>query len=141
MMGVKGDLQTSMSDRITKQLDDPALISARENPMADLLIGFELSERYRIIRLIGSGGWGNVYLSKHLTLGTDLAIKVLHKHLSQNEQSLRRLDQEAKLLSQLESPHIVRIMDYSMEPFPFIQERAVFYLFQSRYGLFSQEGI
>ena len=90
------------------------------NPMADQLIGFELSDRFQILRLIGSGGWGNVYLGKHLSLGIDVAIKVIHKHLSQNEASLKRLEQEAKLLSRLQSPYIVRIIDYGLEPFPYI---------------------
>jgi tetratricopeptide (TPR) repeat protein len=93
---------------------------APSNPMDDELVGFELAERYRIVELIGTGGWGNVYRGQHLTLGTDVAIKVIHRHLSRNEASLRRLEQEAKLLSRLESQYIVRIIDYGLEPFPYI---------------------
>jgi tetratricopeptide (TPR) repeat protein len=103
-----------------KQLDIPPLVCAGNNPLSDLLVGFELSKTYKISRLIGTGGWGNVYLARHLTLETDVAVKVIHRHLLQNEASLRRLEQEARLLSQLENQNIVRIMDYGIEPFPFI---------------------
>jgi serine/threonine protein kinase/lipopolysaccharide biosynthesis regulator YciM len=112
-----------MSDypaELGKQLESQSLLSAESNPMADRLIGFELVERYKIIRLIGTGGWGNVYLGQHLSLKTNVAVKVIHKHLCQDEKSLRRLGKEAKLLSRLENQNIVRVMDYGMEPLPFI---------------------
>ncbi len=97
-----------------------SLVDSADDPMADNLIGFDLAERYRIIRLLGTGGWGNVYLAKHLTLGTDVAIKIIHKHLSGDEGGVKRLEQEAQLLNRLDSPNIVRIIDYGLVPFPYI---------------------
>ncbi|MBX9721968.1 MAG: hypothetical protein K2X81_11275, partial [Candidatus Obscuribacterales bacterium] len=84
-----------------------SLADSADNPMADNLIGFELAERYKIVRLIGTGGWGNVYLARHLTLGNDVAIKIIHKHLAGDEGGVKRLEQEAQLLNRLDSPNIV----------------------------------
>lgn len=87
---------------------------------SDPYIGCVLDGRYQIVELIDSGGYGNVYKGLHLSLGSDLAVKIIHKHLTQREDSLKRLQREAQLLSRLESPYIVRIMDYGLEPAPYI---------------------
>ncbi|MBX9688142.1 MAG: protein kinase [Candidatus Obscuribacterales bacterium] len=87
---------------------------------ADPLIGYELAERYKIVEFIASGGWGSVYKGKHLTLGSDIAVKIIHKHLTEDEGNLKRLEQEARLLSRLESPNIVRLLDYGLVPLPYI---------------------
>ena len=112
-----------MSDpwgKTSKELEGESPVVSARNPMEDLLIGLELLDHYKIIRLIGTGGWGNVYLGQHLLLGSDVAIKVIHKHLLQDKGSLKRLEQEAKVLSKLESPHIIRVLDYGLTPFAFI---------------------
>lgn len=86
----------------------------------DPLIGTVFAERYKILEFIGAGGWSNVYRAQHLTLHVSIAIKVIHKHLTKDEESLKRLEQEANLLSRLESPNIVRVMDYGLIPTPYI---------------------
>jgi serine/threonine protein kinase len=86
----------------------------------DPLIGCVLDGRYQIVEFIDSGGSGNVYRGLHLTLGIDIAVKIIHKHLTQRQDSLKRLEQEALLLSRFESPYIVRLMDYGLEPAPYI---------------------
>jgi hypothetical protein len=86
----------------------------------DPYIGFDLDGQYRIIALIGSGGWGNVYRAEHTTLGSDLAVKVIHKHHLQDERSLKRFELEAKLLMRLESPYVVKIIDHGFSPAPYI---------------------
>ncbi len=47
----------------------------------DPYIGKILASQYRIERLLGSGGWGNVYLAEHMALANKVAIKILHQHL------------------------------------------------------------
>lgn len=86
----------------------------------DRLVGSVLEERYHILELIGTGGWGNVYRAKHLTLDMDVAIKVVHPHLLHDRLRLSRFEQEAHLLGKIESPHIVRIIDHGFAPTPFI---------------------
>jgi serine/threonine protein kinase len=94
--------------------------SAEPSIRLDQFIGLVLADRYQIVELIGSGGWGNVYRASHLTLNKDLAIKIVHRHLLKDELNLKRFDQEALLLSKIESTYVVRIIDYGFEPAPFI---------------------
>ena len=84
------------------------------------MIGSLFDDRFEIIEFIGAGGWGNVYKARHLTLGINVAIKIIHKHLRTDNSSLLRLQREALLLSRLDSPHIIKFMDYGLTPAPFI---------------------
>ncbi len=60
---------------------------------------------------LGSGGYGAVYYALHPRLGIEVAVKVLLPALSDSEQRLRRLRQEAKLTASLSSEHVVRVLD------------------------------
>ena len=86
----------------------------------DPYIGKVLASRYSIERLLGSGGWGNVYLAEHLTLSNKVAIKILHSHLAKDEDRQKRLEQEAQVLSKLDSHYIIKTIDYGLIPAPYI---------------------
>lgn len=86
----------------------------------DPFIGQIVLDRYKVVELSGSGGWGKVYRGLHLGLGTDVAIKIIHKHLANDESSVKRLEKEAILLSRLDSHYIVRILDFGRHPAPLI---------------------
>jgi serine/threonine protein kinase len=76
------------------------------------LIGKQLGN-YRLIRRLGHGGFGDVYLGQHVHLQRHAAIKVLHAHMMQwGEEAFRA---EAQRLVDLEHPHIVRIFDFGIE--------------------------
>lgn len=92
----------------------------RSSLMADPFIGFDFDDQYRIVELLGAGGWGNVYKATDLSTGTELAVKVVHKHHLQNEMSMKRFELEAKLLSRLENRYIVKIIDHGFSPAPYI---------------------
>jgi serine/threonine protein kinase len=94
--------------------------SAEPSGRVDQFIGQVLADRYEIVELIGSGGWGNVYKARHLTLNKELAIKKVHRHLLKDELNLKRFEQEALLLGKIENAYVVRIIDYGFEPDPFI---------------------
>jgi WD40 repeat protein len=68
---------------------------------------------YRLIRLLGRGGFAQVYLGEHLRLGTQAAIKVLALHLA--DEDVERFLTEARTIARLEHPHIVRILDFDVE--------------------------
>lgn len=76
---------------------------------------------YRLIRLLGQGGFAEVYLGEHIYLGTPAAIKVLHTLIaSENSEHFRR---EARTIARLVHPHIVRVLDYGLEGMtPFLVE-------------------
>ncbi len=68
---------------------------------------------YRIIRLLGEGGFAEVYLGEHLHLGTQAAIKVLHAQLTSDD--MQQFRSEAITIARLEHPNIVRVLDFGIE--------------------------
>ncbi len=68
---------------------------------------------YRLIRLLGQGGFAEVYLGEHLHLGTQAAIKVLHTQLTPTDVESFRL--EARTIARLIHPHIIRVFDFDVE--------------------------
>lgn len=67
---------------------------------------------YRIEKLIGEGGMGNVYLGVHTHIGRKVAIKALNPTLARNPEIRERFKNEASMLSQLHHPNIVQLYDY-----------------------------
>src|SRR5215475_8196904 len=66
---------------------------------------------YRIISKLGAGGMGEVYRARDGRLDRDVAIKVLPASLSNDEERLRRFEQEARATSALNHPNILTIYD------------------------------
>ena len=64
---------------------------------------------YRLTRLLGQGGFAEVYLGEHIYLKSRAALKVLHTQLS--EQDTASFVQEAQTLANLSHPHILRVLD------------------------------
>lgn len=68
---------------------------------------------YRLLRLIGRGGFADVYLGEHLYLNTKAAIKILQTRLT-NEDSTNFIN-EARTIANLVHPHIVRVLDFGLQ--------------------------
>src|SRR5947209_8106509 len=68
---------------------------------------------YRLLDLLGQGGFADVYLAEHIHLRTQAAIKVLQTRLGNND--LQHFSQEARTIANLEHPNIVRILDFGVE--------------------------
>ncbi|OLD63548.1 MAG: hypothetical protein AUF65_01950 [Chloroflexi bacterium 13_1_20CM_50_12] len=68
---------------------------------------------YLLTRLLGEGGFAEVYLGEHIHLGTVAAVKVLHAQLTTND--VAQFNNEARTIAHLEHPHIVRVLDYGVE--------------------------
>jgi serine/threonine protein kinase len=68
---------------------------------------------YRLVQLLGQGGFAEVYLAEHLYLGTLAAIKLLHTQLAGGEMDAFR--KEARTIARLVHPHIVRVFDFGIE--------------------------
>src|SRR5579885_3133497 len=69
--------------------------------------------QYRLLRLLGEGGFAEVYRGEHVHLGTLAAIKLLSAKLSAEE--IERFRQEARTIARLRHPHIVRVLDFGVE--------------------------
>ena len=65
--------------------------------------------KYRLERLLGKGGMGQVFLAHDLTLEREVAIKVLPPDVAQDDQVVRRFQQEAKTAAKLDHPNIIPI--------------------------------
>jgi serine/threonine-protein kinase len=76
--------------------------------------GFSLG-KYRMLRLIGSGGMSTVYLAEHKLMHRQRAIKVLPKRRVNDTSYLARFHLEAQATSQLDHPNIVRCYDVDNE--------------------------
>src|SRR2546427_5877234 len=67
---------------------------------------------YRLVRLLGSGGFADVYLAEQIYLNTLAAIKVLNTHLT--PETMGNFLSEARQLSHLDHPHILRVLDFGL---------------------------
>ncbi|HEY3022807.1 MAG TPA: protein kinase [Actinomycetota bacterium] len=74
----------------------------------DVLLG----ERYRLVRMIGSGGMGTVWEAEDETLGRPVAVKVLSESLAAGERAVRRFEREAKAAARLSGPYIAAVYDF-----------------------------
>src|SRR5579859_3008148 len=68
---------------------------------------------YRLISLIGQGGFADVYLGEHIHLNTQAAIKVLQTRLAGS--NLEQFRDEARIIASLTHPNIVRVLDFGVE--------------------------
>jgi serine/threonine protein kinase/tetratricopeptide (TPR) repeat protein len=68
---------------------------------------------YRLVSLLGQGGFAEVYLGQHLRLNQQAAIKVLHAHLTGTE--AEHFQQEAQTIATLLHPSIIRVFDYNVQ--------------------------
>ncbi len=80
--------------------------------MADR-IGQQLGN-YRLIRLLGKGGFAEVYLGEHVYLKTPGAIKLLQTKVV-NQEDLKSFLKEAQTIAQLVHPHIVRVLEFGID--------------------------
>src|SRR5215469_8725012 len=67
---------------------------------------------YRLLRLLGHGGWAFVYLGEHIYLQSQAALKLLHSRLSEEEAAC--FVTEARTLARLIHPYIVRVLDFAV---------------------------
>src|SRR5215212_3294023 len=75
--------------------------------------GTVLAGRYRIVRHVGSGGMGSVYLARDEVLDRDVAVKSVHAEPDSDHG--RRIMREARLGAGLRHPHLVTVYDVAPE--------------------------
>lgn len=76
------------------------------------LIGQQFGN-YRLLSLLGQGGFADVYLGEHIHLKTQAAIKVLHTRLTSDDRE--KFLTEARTIAHLEHPNIIRVWDFGVE--------------------------
>jgi eukaryotic-like serine/threonine-protein kinase len=77
--------------------------------------GMLVNPSVRLVELLGRGGMGSVWVAEHLTLETQVAVKIIEPDLVEADPTmLPRFKREANLAAKIQSPHVVRIFDYGV---------------------------
>ena len=79
--------------------------------LVPLTPGSSLGVRYEIIRLLGQGGMGTVYLAHDRELDRKVALKVIRADMAANPESLKRFKQELLIARQITHRNVIRIFD------------------------------
>jgi len=77
-------------------------------------VGSTLSNRYRLEKKIGAGGFATVFLATDLDLGRRVAVKLLEQEWARNKEVLTRFRSEARLSATLDHSHILQIYDFGV---------------------------
>ncbi len=84
--------------------------AARESP--EVRLRWALADDYEVLAPLGSGSFGSVWRVRDLSLGREVALKLLHPHVARDERAVGRFRREARLTAQLAHPAIVPIFDW-----------------------------
>jgi serine/threonine protein kinase len=76
------------------------------------LVGAVIADRYHVIKKLGEGGMGAVYLAEHVKMGRKSAIKVMNPGTSENADAIARFNREASNASRMNHPNICAIYDF-----------------------------
>jgi len=86
-----------------------------KSPTADL-VGQVVADRYHIIKKLGEGGMGAVYLGEHVKMGRKSAIKVMNPGMAADPDAISRFNREASNASRISHPNVCQIYDFGETP-------------------------
>ena len=84
-------------------------------PAADL-VGQVVADRYNVIKKLGAGGMGQVYLAEHVKMRRLSAIKVMHPAMVNDPAAIARFNREASNASRITHPNVCAIYDFGETP-------------------------
>lgn len=76
--------------------------------------GTVIAGRFRLIRELGRGGMGSVWIAHHQSLEVDCAVKFISAEIATVPGALARFEREAKAAAQLKSPNVVQVHDFGV---------------------------
>lgn len=80
-------------------------------PPPDPLVGRTIRGRYQVVRKLGEGGVGAVYLAEQVKIKRTVALKVLHEETAQDEALIERFRREARAMARLDPRHATLVHD------------------------------
>jgi serine/threonine-protein kinase len=81
-------------------------------PAGDPLVGTTVAGRYKVIKLLGEGGMGQVYLAEHSAIEKRVALKVLRAEYAHKGEIVTRFQQEAISASRIKHPNVLDVFDF-----------------------------
>lgn len=96
----------------TEKVTNPIVKNNSDPGAKGDLSGTVLLDRYRLIRKLGGGGMGDVYLGEHTIIGKKVAVKLIHPQYSEDTEVVDRFLQEARSASRIGHANVVDIADY-----------------------------
>jgi serine/threonine protein kinase len=91
----------------------PAAMPDTTEPVRDEMIGRVVGS-WRVIKLLGAGGMGSVYMGEHPAISSRVAIKMLHPRFDADERIVERFFNEAKAVNVIGHENIVSILDFNV---------------------------
>ena len=80
------------------------------------LVGQVLADRYHVVRKLGEGGMGQVYLAEHVKMGRKSAIKVMSPSMVHDPDAVARFNREAANASRISHPNVCAVYDFGETP-------------------------
>ena len=96
--------------------DGTPLVADNQQRSKAQLVGRVLADRYRIVRIIGEGGMGQVFEAQHVNINKRFAIKLLRPEIVANPEAVARFRQEAWSASSIGHENIIEIDDFATLP-------------------------
>ena len=109
--GTDFELRTELSSLLTHSRFSSDLLEEARPDSAPIRTGLVV-DHYRVIRILGSGAMGQVYLAQDLRLQRQVALKVLPPAMTRDPEAFRRFEAEAQAVSALNHPNILTIYDF-----------------------------
>jgi eukaryotic-like serine/threonine-protein kinase len=108
-------------DTLMDVTDQPPLSQVRCPNCGQALRAHRQFNNYRLVELLGEGGMGSVFKAVDRTLNRHVALKILKKECSANEEERAQLEEEARITASINHPHVVKV-------FSFGEDHGQFYL-------------
>ena len=88
----------------------------RSASRASDLVGQVVADRYHVVKKLGEGGMGQVYLAEHVKMGRRSAIKVMNPSMVHDPDAVARFNREASNASRITHPNVCAIYDFGETP-------------------------
>jgi eukaryotic-like serine/threonine-protein kinase len=104
------------------------------------LVGQVIADRYHVVKKLGEGGMGQVYLAEHVKMGRRSAIKVMSPSMVHDPEAVARFNREAQNASRITHPNVCAVYDFGETPDGLIYLAMEFVDGESLTGLLERDG-